>query len=201
MSTKVIKKSADVVIFHWPHNRPFKRDGDEFKSMARYAAEYYRAHGMEVRNYAIPKRPKLEKRQFILGTLQVFKKHSLSRVIFFCHGSPRAFAGFNMRNAGRLGGLIYKKTKRDAAVLLYCCLTGKKANGIANMLAMSSARRVIAHKTRGHTTRNPYKRLFNGGQMVDLWPQDKKARKLWIGKLQKSRGYFIYEMVEEFLNG
>lgn len=199
MSTKKIKKPTTVALFYWPHNRPFMHDGDEFAAQARQAITYYQNTGETVSAFAIPKVSKLEKRQFILNALRGFKGKSLSRVIFLCHGSPRAFAGFSMSNVGVLGNVIYGRSKMDSAVILYCCLTGKRDDGIADLLSRTSARRVIAHKTRGHTTRNPFKRIFNGGAMADLWPQDKAARKHWIGMFRDSRGSFVFDYVEGFL--
>lgn len=198
MSTKKIKKQTTVAMFYWPHNRPFMHDGDEFTAQARQAITYYQNAGETVSAFAIPKVSKLEKRRFILNAIREFKRGSLSRVVFLCHGSPRAFAGFDMRNVGRLGDVIYGRSKIDSAVLLYCCLTGKRNNGIADLLSRTSARRVIAHKTRGHTTRNPYKRIFNGGVVADLWPQDKSARKRWIEMFKTSRGSFVFDYVEGF---
>ena len=206
--SKQRKRVPQTVIFYWPHNRPFRRDGDEFKRMAHEARDFYKIPLLPgafggVHMFEIPKISKMEKRQYVLQCLRNFPKKSIKRVLVFCHGSHKSIGnlGFNMGNIHTLGDVIYSRGTDDCAVVLYSCLTGRSEKGIANLLSSTSAKRVIAHKTRGHTVRNPFKRVFNEGKMADLWPHEKNARKRWVQTLKSAPADQVFELVEGFLNG
>jgi hypothetical protein len=109
----------------------------------------------------------------------VYGRNELNRVIFLCHGSPNSFGGgFNVSNISMLANRLSYVAKSNATITLFSCLTGKKpVGGLAEVLSTDSGLRVFAHKTRGHTTRNPFKRVFFRGKMANLYPENREGMK------------------------
>ncbi len=108
----------------------------------------------------------------------------LDAVAFFCHGWASGIqAGFGMRSVKRLAGVLSDAASSDfLTVPLYCCSTasdGERAlgaglgagtgdNSFADKLRDELCKagvkytRVMGHTTKGHTTRNPDVRFFDG---------------------------------------
>jgi hypothetical protein len=169
-----------AIIFYWPHNRPLMHDGDEFRRQALVCKKWYKANGYSVDMREIPKGRAYVRRNYVMSQLAPYGHNELHRVIFLCHGSSKSFgAGFNVSNVSMLADRL---SKSNAIITLFCCLTGKKqVGGLAEVLSTDSGLMVFAHKTRGHTTCNPFKRVFFRGKMANLYPENRDG----IKKLKK----------------
>jgi folylpolyglutamate synthase/dihydropteroate synthase len=185
------------LIFFFPHNRLFKRDGDEFQARALDCAKLWTLQGHRVKSFELPKAKDPVKRQFVKTVLQSICTNSVDRIAFFCHGTANWFdSGYTTATAFDLSSELTRVTiANQSRIALYCCLTGKGLDGVADALSRAADCLVLAHKTSGHTTRNPYKRRFENGQMLDMWPKDKAAMKEWIQRLKTPYGPF--EVLED----
>jgi hypothetical protein len=179
LTKKVNIMDKKAVIFYWPHNRPFMHDGDEFRRQAFACKQWYEDNGYSVDMREIPKGKAYVRRNYVMTILSQYAHNEIDRVIFLCHGAPKSFgAGFNTTNVHVLANYISRVAKSNATITLFSCLTGKKpVGGLAEVLSTDSGLRVFAHKTRGHTTRNPFKRVFFRGKMANLYPENREGMK------------------------
>lgn len=144
---------------------------------------------------------------------------NFTSVAFFCHGWANGVqAGFTRRTAGKLGTLICDlvfagrcvDSRGTVVVPLYCCSTGQDAEdreseaagtgatSFAHELATALSEklpasyapsRVVAHTTKGHTTRNPNVAIFDGeGRSGYLLQPDTSGKELkrWQRSWRKS---------------
>lgn len=180
------------LIFYYPHNRLFRHDGDEFQARALDLSKLWTMNGQKVRTFAIPKDNNERKSLYVQTVLATVCNHSIDRIAFFCHGTSNWFdAGFVTSNIATIKDelrrvLIPNKSK----IALFCCATGSSDNGLAMALSAAADAPVMAHKTSGHTTRNPYKRMFENGLHRDMWPKDRKAFREWQARLATPFGPF-----------
>jgi len=175
------------IIFFQPNNRLFRKDGSEFTARAKDCRDFWTGQGHEVKMCPLPKANDANKRQFVYGVLDAQEKYSVDRIAVFGHGtSTWCDLGFKV---GDMMTLIQKMVTvlatENVRIALYCCLTGKADRGFANVLSMATGAVVMAHTTSGHTTRNPFKRMFFGGDNYrDMWPKDKASFRAWQKDLQ-----------------
>jgi hypothetical protein len=143
----------------------FKKDGNEFRKQAENAQRYYESINAEVDMYSINGKNAFEKRQrlfsFMRGCMELGKKYD--RIIFFCHGHKKALNRKMIKQGVNLG--TFATRLRDISsirgkIILFSCKTAANDDGFAFSVSCHSERPVVGHKTSGHTTRNPYKRLF-----------------------------------------
>jgi hypothetical protein len=185
------------LIFYYPHNRLLRHDGDEFAARALDCSRFWTGSGHKVRAFAIPKGNDAAKRQYVMTILAAQCNSSIDRVAFFCHGTATWFdAGFTTATIAQSGAEWRRVLTPDARIGLYCCLTGRDTTGLAASLSRCSGAPVMAHTTSGHTTRNPYKRLFDSGTQSDIWPKTKAAFAAWRAKL--STMYGAFEALEDY---
>jgi hypothetical protein len=192
------------LIFFQPNNRLLRHDGQEFEARALDAARYY---GPEVRSFAMPKGNDAVKRRYIMTVLQAQNSASVDRLIVLCHGSQKwcEFGG----TVGALPLLIpelKRVLKPDARIGLYCCLTGHLDYGgfAASLSRLLGGMPVMAHRSSspwellgGHTTDNPYKRMFHDSIVTNLWPADKAEFKAYRDNLKASKTA-EFEMLERW---
>lgn len=116
------------------------------------------------------KKPQIERKKSIL----YFKRKDIDLVAFFCHGWKTGIQlGFNNNNVGELADyLVNIASGDDLIVALYCCSVADGGQdgegGFADKLRDALCKRgcinarVTGHYTAGHTTHNPYVRVFAG---------------------------------------
>ena len=126
-------------------------------------------------------------------------ENPLSYLAFFCHGWRTGIQfGFRLHHLTYLARHLSEISHPDLTVALFCCSTAQGGTGgdggfaddLRDQLCMYGLVdcKVIAHTTKGHTTSNPYVRIFEGdgsriggigGRYVvepksELWPAWKK---------------------------
>jgi hypothetical protein len=174
-------------------------DAGEFMREARAFCE---AHGFKP-DVAVFDNQKdmIGRRGEVFARLRAVEAGTLDVFALFCHGYPSGVqAGFRIPNVIGLARELKRAASADGlCVPLYCCSTASdtiaatndKAKGpggdggfadrLRDALAENGVRAtVFAHITAGHTTRNPFTRVFlpderKGGQWVvepgsQLWP-------------------------------
>lgn len=139
------------------------------------------------------------RRESVLEAIQAADE-PLDCIAFFCHGWKQGIqAGFRLKNVDELAIAVSKRCADGITVPLYACSTAKGGAGgdgaFADELRDALCRvgvvncRVDAHDRKGHTTRNPYVRRFQGmgspvggqgGQWIvkpesQLWTKWKRA--------------------------
>jgi len=114
------------------------------------------------------------------------ESHEPRTVVFFCHGWRTGIQlGFDLKTVDELAEAIHNVNAGvgcDPVIILFACSTGKGSEidvdkdkeapggdgGFADELRDALCRagnidnRVIAHSTAGHTTMNPFVRIFTG---------------------------------------
>ena len=132
-----------------------------------------------------------------------YKGEKFDRVAFFCHGYPKKFdAGFNVNDIFNLAELLKDITHEESMIMLFCCKTGKLVDGLAARLSDLCNLPVIAHRTRGHTTRNPFKSIFVDGEIYELNPPVKSKDFKSYKEMMKSNPFLLTESIvfeREFL--
>ena len=199
----------------WGTLRRFQRDGDEFERQANIAKEFY-ADKMNavVEMYEIKGKTAQEKRQRLLIDLSWIMMHKFDRINFFCHGHPKALnrnmfrmLPTKLNNLPLLAERLKAIAADDCKIVLYSCKTAKLGNGFAFELSLLTRCDVISHTTRGHTTRNPFKKLIYWGhespfvftRPKELWHDFGGIRAL---KKQLRRSKFApFEFVEKVFGG
>jgi hypothetical protein len=126
------------------------------------------------------------RREQCLSHLRLEADGQTSVFAFFCHGWPDGIqAGFTCAFAKRLAAEIARASTPECRVILYACSNGVDKdkstpddrggtggdNGFADRLRdelslAGIAATVYAHTKDGHTTRNPYVRVFEPGVTV-----------------------------------
>jgi len=211
------------IIFFQPNNRLFRHDGAEFTARAKDCRDFWTGQGHDVKMCPLPKANDAGKRAFVRGVLDVQAEKSVDRIAVFGHGT-QGWCDLGMTVAiikqstdpVTLKTVVFSGSQSsfvdsferaltpDARIGLYCCLTGHNVvNGLAVSLSEVLPGVVImANKSSspwailgGHTTDNPYKRMFIDGEYRDLWPTDKAEFKVWREKLKESKA-FEYELLE-----
>lgn len=187
------------------HNAPGKRDGDEFRSEA---MRFLKAHGLDspVRLFD-NQAPDFERREHAYAAIEAHPRGTLDTFALFSHGYKTGVQlGFGVEHARRLA-LTLKPAAAPGGltVALYCCDTGRDADrdkiddrtegvggdgGFADRLrdelCDAGVRATVwGHSTAGHTTWNPFVRVFvpeerrGGGWLVapgsDLWGRWRRA--------------------------
>lgn len=131
--------------------------------------------------------------------LQAEKHGKINCVAFFCHGWKTGIQpGFNLQNVDELALAISTHCLSNVKVVLFCCSVaggpgpggdGGFADILRDRLCALGSKwcRVYGHDRKGHTTNNPFVRVFEGrgsplgatgGQyLVD--PKNKKAFSTW----------------------
>jgi hypothetical protein len=126
---------------------------------------------------------KAQMRKAVLRHLKEFAGHGLDGVFFFCHGWRRGIQfGFTSKNLKKLAAAIFDACDQNPRMVFYSCDVARDsdrhraddlktmggdggfADEMRDALCMAGARwcRVDGHTTRGHTTRNPHVRRFEG---------------------------------------
>lgn len=206
--------------------RRFKPDGNEFKNRARDAAAYYRSKGYDVMVKDVNAKysdttDAFDRRKYLFDIfdLEYFKikihgAQKFDRIIFFCHGGKYNLDRnmISMDNIGRFEKYIRAVASPDCKIVLFSCWTGCKYDGFAAKLSNLTVLDVIAHTTRGHTTRNPHtvkvsptNARFVGSIITELWHQYGGIRalkkRLAFDKKDPSSNYRPFEFVEEVFDG
>jgi hypothetical protein len=193
------------IIFYQPNNRLLRKDGAEFTARALDAARFY---GPEVRSVALPKGNDAKKRKYITDYLRVqVADSSVDRLLVFCHGSQKwcEFGG-TVSALPLLITELKRVLKPTARIGLYCCLTGHLDHGgfAASLSRLLGGLPVMAHRSSspwgilgGHTTDNPYKRMFAHSTVENMWPTDKAAFRIYRDLLKSSKTA-EFEMLERW---
>jgi hypothetical protein len=106
----------------------------------------------------------------------------LDLAAFLCHGwRDGVQAGWRSHQAGDLAAALVGACKPDAVIALYCCDTGSGTGdgapggkgGFAStlygcLLALGFRGTLWAHSTTGHTTQNPYVRVWRPDEEPEL---------------------------------
>lgn len=154
----------------------FRKDGDEFVRQADYCERYYTGRGHDVVRAEIPKSKKtaLQKRQWLFGVLDedFFFYTKYDRVIFLCHGHPKALNRkmISDLNIEPFRIRVSRIASDDCKIILFACKTGKLVDGtgFADKLSDRCGLNVVAHSTSGHTTKNPDKFHFGPFDVTDM---------------------------------
>lgn len=201
------------------------RDADEFHGEAR---DFVKRLVLERGVALFDNRDEMgERRAAILQHVRVVEPGALSLLAFFCHGWPDGIqAGFKCEHVRGLAKELKAVAAPELTVVLYCCSTGDDRDpttaqrqpgpggdgGFADRLRdelceLGVAATVFAHETAGHTTRNPYVRVFRpderagGHWLVEPWSELWAA---WRRRLHKTDLRFRFpflpqELLEEEL--
>lgn len=159
-----------------PDGKPrTKRDADEFR---RESERFVDAHDAVAQRYEIPNLAPFGSRLADLLAAVKGTEAPLGVVAMFCHGWQTGLqCGASLSNVGALGAALREKSAE--MIILYACSAGRDADaqhdddlasgpggdgGFADQLRDASGVTVYAHATDGHTTRNPYVRVFRAGE-------------------------------------
>lgn len=188
-----------ALVFAPLRNAPGKRDADEFQREAR---AFCKLHGLAIDPVLFDNHEgQLERRSVLLQRLHERSPASLDVLVLFCHGWPTGLQmGFQIAHARGLARELKVVAGPELKVVLYCCSTGADSDGgDANerqpgpggdggfadrlrdeLVELGVRTTVYAHSTAGHTTRNPFVRVFGpeqrrgGHWLVEprsaLWP-------------------------------
>jgi hypothetical protein len=194
--------------FTGDRNRPGKRDwSGAFLPEAKRYSEYITATPLDASAKA--------QRAWIIDDL---RERRPSEVAFFCHGlANKIELGFSKANVDELA-LALAEVACDR-VALYCCSTGGGPgiggdSGFADSLrdAMCHAGlvhcRVLAHRTSGHCSMNPNKRLFEGRGSpvggvggVDIVRPGSELWGVWKRRLRDARDPLRWQLLELGIEG
>jgi hypothetical protein len=179
----------NALVFYSSVNTKGKRDATGAFHPA--ALAFAKRHGIprqQVVPVACERMTKKERRETVLAIMGQYCGADLEAVAFFCHGWPTGFQmGFNRSNVAVLAKAIRNCSNELPVVPLYCCSTAEndeKDNyitevgigtdgGFADLLRDNlcrlgiSAGWVDAHKTAGHSTRNPFAVRFRMSDVED----------------------------------
>lgn len=177
-SSKGFPAPRRMLILHPEHDSHGKKDVTyAFRPEAKKFAQYWQTHGWIPTIHTFDNRHGgAERRQAVENTIWA-TPHPVDAVAFFCHGYTRGLqTGHTIRTLDTLASIIAMKTSGAPIVALYACsaagtpLKGADAiggdGGFADKLRdVLSAKymkegHVDAHKTVGHTTKNPHLRRF-----------------------------------------
>lgn len=174
-----------------------KRDADEF---LREARAFNDSRGWTRGVHLFDNNADMATRRLaVLEPLRTYR--DLHTFAMFCHGWHHGIqAGFRNHNIPELAHELKAVAAKDLTVVLYCCSTGADGDGdqqderipgvggdggfadrLRDALCELGVRAtVFAHSTPGHTTRNPWVRMFSpderfGGRFLveresPLWP-------------------------------
>lgn len=119
--------------------------------------------------------------------LDLCKPATVGTVAFFCHGwKDGTQAGVTLTTAGRFADTLQRVLAPNPRIVLYCCDAARDSDndrededdpgpggdgGFADQLRDALAKRgvgatIYAHTTAAHTTRNPFVRRFDPGEMA-----------------------------------
>lgn len=167
------------------------------------AKEFSRMHGarlVQFDNHA----PNKKRRAFVHD--EILRCYDLHALAIFCHGWMDGIqTGHRRKNVAELAEAIEISCEhRFVDVILYCCSTAQGGaggdGGFADELRDALCAvgvddcRVWAHTTKGHTTRNPHVRVFEGdgsawGGQGGRWVV-RPGSKLWLPWRQKLKTDF-----------
>lgn len=135
----------------------------EFKRQAEAAERYWKASGHEVLTIPIKSTLMPAGKQRCLEKAMQSASLYVDVVAFFCHGTPMAInsIGWNWYSMDRLVEILHPWECINQTIALFACNTGARKDGFAATLAAKTKCRVLAHSTRGHTTGNPNKWIFD----------------------------------------
>lgn len=154
------------------------RDGDELQGESR---AFVKRLGFERGVAMFDNRDEMgERRAAVLHHVHAAEPGTLELLAFFCHGwSDGIQGGFKCKHVRGLARELQAVAAPEFTVALYCCSTGDDRDpttaqkqpgpggdgGFADRLRdelceLGVAATVFAHETAGHTTRNPYVRVF-----------------------------------------
>lgn len=193
-----------TLIIYDAQNSRFKRDGDEFKRQAEKCAQWYDEKASDILSIEIEGKNRIAKRLNLHSAMSSVAKrhqHEFDRVIFFCHGHPKAL-NRGMISMKKDGGFepfcdtLKLLVTPAAAIIFYSCKTGALANGFAHQVAVNVGVEVIGHKTSGHTVWNPYKRIFMP-EMQHLYPANRDEFRPHVKEMKDSR--YAFQFVEDAL--
>lgn len=179
----------NALVFYSSVNSKGKRDATgAFHPAAKAFAKRHGIPRRQVVPVACERMSKRERRKMVLDVLREHCGRDLEAVAFFCHGWVDGFQmGFNRSNVAVLAKAIRNCSNESPVVPLYCCSTAEndeKDNyiaevgigtdgGFADLLRDCLCRLgvpagwVDAHKTKGHTTRNPFAVRFRMSDVED----------------------------------
>lgn len=183
-----------TLIFAPLHNTGKKRDATgAFQPEAMAFERRERARGAETAWSFVDNRlENMGMRYFVLHRI---RQLAPDRLAFFCHGWATGIQfGIGLEHLDELAAAC----SQPPIVTLYACSTGsggdggngKFADAMRDALCVAGSPwcRVDAHTTKGHTTRNPYVRRFDGlgspvggqgGQWIVAPPTEGGNRVLW----------------------
>ena len=182
-----MRKHENAAIFYSSHNTHGKKDATgAFIPESKRFAKHVGAPAGSLVGVNCCKTPKTARRRIVVENMnRIYQDRGpLDTVAFFCHGWPTGIQfGWNNRDVGYLAEILTWNTVENPTIILYACLAaddGKKNNnrnyeeigpgtdgGFADLLrdrlweygAISC--RVVAHKTAGHATWNPFAVAFD----------------------------------------
>jgi hypothetical protein len=199
-------------------NRPFRRDGDEFRREARAFTRHWESKGADVTLVETKERRNWKKYRLVLKAI---RNHcgQIDVLAMFCHGWHDGISlGFRRYHITELTAeLSVKNTpidfykynndksfKNDMIVLLYACKAFKKENSFGPVLSYKMTHfftdsEVIGHSTSGHTTRNPFVWNSIGGNekipwipevALGWWKRRKSPKwKSWCARLKTTKRF------------
>jgi hypothetical protein len=216
-----------ALVFVPMHNVHGKRDAEEF---LREAHRFNHVHGIRDVHIFDNKSPMVRRRDTLFRQLPDVEPGTLETLALFCHGwEDGVQLGFNRRLVRDLVKRLKPACAPKLTVALYCCSTGMDDDGttaderapgpggdggFADRLRdalcdAGIAATVFAHSTPGHTTQNPYVRVFapdrrNGGEWLiepgsELWPYWRRS--LQTTDLRFKFPFVSREAVEGLLRG
>lgn len=155
------------------HNSPGKRDmSGAFRPAARKFAQLH----SQPADCVVPvdcRGPQSERRAQVRDAIASGPWSTWDCVAFFCHGWRAGIQmGCTLAHTGWLASILWEHGTENLIVPLYACSTAQGGaggdGGFADMLRDRLCElgavhcRVDAHDRKGHTTRNPYVRRFEG---------------------------------------
>ena len=203
-----------AVVFAPLHNTGGKHDADEFH---REAHAFCRTNGVADQVHLIDNRaPTNMRRDQVEARIEALPPRSLDVLAIFAHGWPTGLqTGHTLSTLPSLAKALSRAAVGPLSVVLYACSTaadddGSDADerapgpggegGFADCLrdalaAQNCPATIWAHTVRGHTTRNPYVRVFRPGHAVGGewlveprsagWPQ-------WVSALRGERRFTFW---------
>ena len=175
-------RTLSIAITTGRGGREFSREQNEF-------ARHWMNLGHDVETVKLDKSSARQMRQSVSYAIRR-RNEPLDRLVFFCHGSWKHLrCGFHIWNVQELAQALYPYVEgRPLQVALYACSTGRCRGewpwhtdgkrwllsempctaGFAARLCSEMEKRdidarILAHGSRGHTTRNPYCYFFEPG--------------------------------------
>lgn len=197
----------NALIFIPKNNAPGK--SDVTGAFAPEAAAFMRTHGIPATRRVVfdNARDYLGRAKIVLDTLARVEPGSLETIAFFCHGWRDGIQAGVHRSLSVFADALAKRCVLDPTIILYACSAGRDGDsdaiddtqpgagddgGFADALrdalvARGMRPRIFAHTTDGHTTRNPYVRLFDDSRAASgewLVEPGSKSWKRWCAELK-----------------